>query len=356
MVVVWAALLLCLDASAAAPPASWTTYGNGPTRTGGAAATTTTLNGAANALYVADAFGRLHALDLTTGAEHDSWPVRVFSDFRRELAWGALTLADGAVYVPTASYCDSPSMGGVYRVDLASRDVGFWISVPADQGGGGGVWGWGGTAYSPGDDALYAVTANAFDGGSNTGDDFSESAGYGEHLVKLAPDLSVEDSNHPADLTTPADLDFVSSPVVFYRTGCGELVVGAGSRVYFWSGGRLSMLVSLPRQTSSTRLASTTVATLTDGAIKDVDPIPGGVAVLVSTRIHGQGWDTAPPVLIVTGTTLQTVTLPTARGRLLAQGLTAAWPKLTVNATDFANPARAAVWNTPDGGATWATG
>jgi len=62
-------------------------------------------------------------------------------------------------------------------------------------------------------------------------------------------------------------------------------------------------------------------------------------------------------VLIVKGTTVQTVTLPTARGRLLAQGLTAAWRKLTVNATDFvANPARAAVWNTPDGGATWATG
>jgi PQQ-like domain len=372
------------------------------------------------------------------------------------------------------------------------------------------VWGWGGTAYSPGDDALYAVTANAFAGGSNTGDDFSESVGYGEHLVKLAPDLSVEDSDHPSDLATPADLDFVGSPVVFEHAGCGELVVGAdkddelyawraddigngplwelqlepydyadpflsqlawspglaslyavtgtqllrigigadcephvdwreplgtktengsptiaddtvwfaandspmlygydartgervfsaplggttleaptiaggrlvvgtltglvegfafgtrpdadppswatalhvsktigiasivdapgpcmcstrqlytndrgktwhetttisahftasAGRVYFWSGGRLSTLVSLPRRTSSTRLASTIVATFTDGTIKDVDPIPGGVAVLVSSRVHGQGWDTAPRVLIVKGTTV----------------------------------------------------
>ena len=40
-----------------------------------------------------------------------------------------------------------------------------------------------------------------------------------------------------------------------------------------------------------------------------------------------------------------------------AQSLTVAWPKLTVNATDFvANPVRAAVWSTPDGGATWTTG
>ena len=222
MVVVCAALVVCLNAAAAAPTASWTTYGNGPARAGDAssatpqalsrdfvlpldgrivgqvlaangtfyAATTAgevaaftadgslrwrvdvgqlaqscqqldgygvvgtgAIDEAAGALYVADGFGRLHALDLVTGAEHDGWPLRVFSDFRRELVWGALTLADGAVYVPTASYCDSPSMGGVYRVDLASRDVSFWISVPADEGGGGGVWGWGGTAYSPGDHA-----------------------------------------------------------------------------------------------------------------------------------------------------------------------------------------------------------
>jgi hypothetical protein len=130
-----------------------------------------------------------------------------------------------------------------------------------------------------------------------------------------------------------------------------------GGRVYFWSGGRLSTLASLPRHTTSTRLASTTVATIADGTIKDVEAIPGGVAVLVSSRVRGQGWDTAPRVLLVKGTTDETLTLPTARGRLLAQSLTVAWPKLTVNATDFvANPTRAAVWNTPDGGATWITG
>src|SRR5262249_59286563 len=132
---------------------------------------------------------------------------RVFSDFRRELVWGALTLADGAVYVPTASYCDSPSMGGVYRVDLASGQISDWTSVPADEGGGGGVWGWGGTAYSAADDALSPLTANAFSGGSNTGDDFTESAGHGEHLVKLGPDLAGTDATHPDHLKTPAHLD-----------------------------------------------------------------------------------------------------------------------------------------------------
>ena len=117
------------------------------------------------------------------------------------------------------------------------------------------------------------------------------------------------------------------------------------------------MLASLPRRITSARLASTTIAALADGTIRDVEPIPGGVAALVSSRVRGQGWDTAPRVLLAKGATVQTLTLPTARGRLLAQGLTVAWPKLTVSATDFvANPARAAVWNTPDGGATWDAG
>jgi hypothetical protein len=550
-------------------------------------------------LYVADAFGRLHAFDLATGAEKTGWPIRVVSDFRRQLIWGALTLADGAVYVPTASYCDSPSMGGVYRVDVASQQVSTWFSVPQSEGGGGGVWGWGGTAYSADDDALYAVTANAFAGGPNTGDDFSESVGYGEHLVKLAPDLTVEDASHPDDLDTPGDLDFVGSPVVFDRPGCGELVVGAdkndvvyawradsigdgpiwelglqnfdaadpllsqlawspslsslyavtgtqlvriaiaagcnahvdwaeplgthtengnptiagdtvwfavngtprlvgydartgdrifetplggttveapmisdgrlvvgtmsglvegfsfgdaadppasvattswatkrlgwqsrsdgvyatedagnswhkifagpvldilrlsrneglisvgdkpgicmcstqqfwtidggahwhetttlpeefvkgAGRIYFWTASRLGTLATVPRETSSSHLASTTVATVGDGTIKAVDPIPGGVAALVSSRVHGQGWDTAPRILLVHGTTTQTVTLPTTRGRLLAESLQVAWPELTVTATDFvANPQRTTAWVSTDGGATWSTG
>ena len=40
---------------------------------------------AAKTLYLADAFGRLHALALGTGAERAGWPLRVFTDYRREL-------------------------------------------------------------------------------------------------------------------------------------------------------------------------------------------------------------------------------------------------------------------------------
>jgi hypothetical protein len=91
-----------------------------------------------HALYVADAFGRLHALDLTTGAEHSGWPVAVYSDFRRELVWGALTLVDGSIYLGTGSYCDRKMVGKVFRVDLATRSVSRWAAAAAASGAGAG--------------------------------------------------------------------------------------------------------------------------------------------------------------------------------------------------------------------------
>jgi hypothetical protein len=194
------------------------------------------LDLSAGTLYVADAFGRLHALALATGVERQGWPVRVFTDYRRQLAWGALSLVDGSVYVPTASYCDATMTGGLYRVEVADRAVTPWISVPASLGGGGGVWGWGGSAYSAEQHALFVVTGNAIQGGSNSGGAFDESAGFGERLVELGEDLSVQTSDHPVDIDEPLDLDFVGSPVVLDRDGCGELVVGADKNdtVYAW--------------------------------------------------------------------------------------------------------------------------
>jgi hypothetical protein len=114
--------------------------------------------------------------------------------------------------------------------------VSEWVSVPASLGGGGGVWGWGGTSFSPSQNALFAVTATAFPGGTNTGSAFSESAGYGEHLVELDPSLNVVASNHPSDISEPEDLDFFGAPVVLDRAGCGELVVAAdkNDEVYAW--------------------------------------------------------------------------------------------------------------------------
>ena len=108
--------------------------------------------------------------------------------------------------------------------------------MPASLGGGGGTWGWGGLTYSPVEGDFFTATANAFSGGTNVGAAFSESAGYGEHLVELTPGLTVRAASHPPDLVKPLDLDLTGSPLVVTPKGCGELVVtqDKDDTIYGW--------------------------------------------------------------------------------------------------------------------------
>ena len=194
-------------------------------------------------LYVADAFGRLHALALASGIERRGWPIRVYADQDRELGWGALTLAGGSVYVPTAAYCDTAGTpGGIYRVNLETKAVSRWLAVPLDQGGGGGPWGWGGLAWDPAAKLLYAGSSGAFAGGSNSGSSYTETAGYGDRLIAFGPDLGVRASSHPAGLPDKQDLDFVGSPLLVPGTSCGPMVVAAtkNDTVYGWKSADLA--------------------------------------------------------------------------------------------------------------------
>ena len=185
---------------------------------------TPVVDAAARTLYVVDAFGRLHALDLATGRERQGWPVVLYKNYGQELDWGALTLVGGSVYVPTGSFCDqAPMQGQLIRVVLASKQVSRFISVPSSLGGGGSIWGWGGASYSSKLHSLFVGTANTFEGGTNTGASFDEQAGYGEHLVQLSPSLDVLDSSKP-DLGGFPDNGFVGSPLLVDLPDCGELV------------------------------------------------------------------------------------------------------------------------------------
>jgi outer membrane protein assembly factor BamB len=199
------------------------------------------IDPATRALYVADAFGRLHALDLVTGAERPGWPVPVYTTWRRELVWGALTIVNGSIYFGTGAYCDRPMVGKIFRVEIASRSVSRWEVVPPSRGGGGGVWGWGGVSYSPGRGSIFVATGNAFEGGSNTGKRFREWARYGEHIVELSPSLALRSAHHPPRINSVADLDFVGSPVVFPNRSCGELVavLNKDGYLYAWRSARL---------------------------------------------------------------------------------------------------------------------
>src|SRR5439155_25013731 len=115
-------------------------------------------------LFVAGGDGNLYALDLATGTTRAGWPVTITSDPAHEHVWSALTLAGGALYVETASYCDrTPYYGRVVKIDLPTPSVvATWYvtSAPGAGPGGGGIWGWGGASVDASGD-LYVATGNA---------------------------------------------------------------------------------------------------------------------------------------------------------------------------------------------------
>ncbi|MDQ2983329.1 MAG: PQQ-binding-like beta-propeller repeat protein [Actinomycetota bacterium] len=214
------------------------------------------IDNATHAAYFTDIFGRLHALDLVTQTELPGWPVELYESYLKEVVWGAIAIVDGAAYIGTASYCDRPMEGKLIRVDLKTRAVSRWIAVPAELGGGGGIWGWGGVAYSPLRDSLLVVTGNAFRGGKNVGRNFREDAGYGEKLVELSPRLDVRAASHPANIRPTGDYDFVGSPVPFMRQGCGELVAALNKNgwLYVWPADKIAA-----GPTSSVRVSKATL-------------------------------------------------------------------------------------------------
>jgi hypothetical protein len=163
---------------------------------------------------------RLHALDVTTGAERAGSPVVISATvpgtgdgsqggmvaFNPVTAnqRSALTLAIGTVYIAFSSYCDTPPYHGwVLGYDaqtLAQKAV--YNDTP--NGGQGGIWmsGQGVSVDEAGN--VYFVSGNGtFDGNVDGGADF------GSAYLKLSPSLTVLDWFAPfnfADLNA-ADLD-----------------------------------------------------------------------------------------------------------------------------------------------------
>jgi len=178
-------------------------------------------------LFVVGGDGGLYALDLATGATRAGWPLTITSDPAHEHVWSAITLAGGALYVETASYCDfTPYYGRVVKIALPTPSVvATWYvtSSPGAGPGGGGIWGWGGASVDSSGD-LYVATGNA----TTT----SENYGYAERVVRLSSALEVQASNYPG--LTGYDVDFGSTPVPYQAPGCpGQIVVENKSGVVF---------------------------------------------------------------------------------------------------------------------------
>jgi hypothetical protein len=136
---------------------------------------------------------KLHALDISNGAEQPGSPVEVTDpafDGRQEFARSALLLANGNVYVSYASYGDiDPYHGFMFAFNASSLIKTAVWNVTA-TGSEGGIWmGAAGPAADRNGNIFVAVGNGAWDGVSN----------FGQSVVKLDPGLHVLDFFTPFD-------------------------------------------------------------------------------------------------------------------------------------------------------------
>jgi outer membrane protein assembly factor BamB len=165
-------------------------------------------------VYVATVDGKVHALDLSTGAEAAGWPVVVAEDSKTDFVWGAPTLWKGQLYVGTASHCEiGPHEGRVLSIDTATatRSHVFWVTGPGPPIGGS-VWGWGGVSVDPKTGDVFAASGPA--------NNFPENVPYGDHVLRLTRDLQLRAAHAPPVRPGLFDDDFGSTPVLFQRKGC----------------------------------------------------------------------------------------------------------------------------------------
>jgi len=152
---------------------------------------------------------RLHALDLTTGAEKFGGPVLI-SDANlqpaHKLQRPGLTVANGTVYVALGSLGDKqPYHGLLFAFDENTlAQTGLWNATPT--GNSGGLWQAGGAPSVDSDGNLYVITGNGYSDGVTN---------FGESAVKLSPSLQLQDFFSPfnAATLTASDLDLGSASV-----------------------------------------------------------------------------------------------------------------------------------------------
>ena len=202
---------------------------------------TPVLDRARNLLYVIGADGLLHALDLSTGATAQGWPLRIIERTDVEYVWGGLALSGDRLYVPVASYCDKPAADGtvadgrLVAVDVRDVVVTSTFDVVPGPSNLGGIWGYGGTSIDPDTGHLWTATGNSWVYDSEC-DCIVETIGYGEMVVELDRDLREVAWNRPGGIPTVEDNDFGATPLLFQPPGCPPLAAANAKNgyVYVW--------------------------------------------------------------------------------------------------------------------------
>jgi hypothetical protein len=161
-------------------------------------------------------FHRLHALDITTGAEKFGGPVTIQAtypgtgdgsshgtltfDSLKHLNRAGLLMSNGNIYLTWASYCDNdPFHGWVMAYDKTSlQRNGVWVATP--NGGDGGIWMTGaGMSADPSGNLFFATGNGSFETSGNPVD-------FGDSIVKMTLNGN---SFNVIDYFTPFDQQYL---------------------------------------------------------------------------------------------------------------------------------------------------
>jgi hypothetical protein len=164
---------------------------------------------------------KLHALDITTGAEKFGGPVTLsatgFSASLEHQRSGVLLL-NGVVYLAFASHCDSGSYHGFVLGCNATNLSHLYTFNTTPTGSMGGIWSGGMAPAADAGGNIYVMVGNGtFDGITN----------FGESMIKLSPSLAVLDWATPNNWSNlnQQDKDFGSGGPVLLPT---HYVAGMG--------------------------------------------------------------------------------------------------------------------------------
>lgn len=161
----------------------------------------------------------LHALDVATGAEKPSFPVKISGNANNDatVAFEAahhmqrpgLLLMNGVVYGAFSAHCDvGPFRGWIVGVSTAGVIKTLWATNP--QIGGAGIWQSGGGIVSDGAGRMFVATGNG--GGLDgpiAGTDAAKQASLGEAIVRV--DVQGDGTLRAGDFFSPYDAQALDS-------------------------------------------------------------------------------------------------------------------------------------------------
>jgi outer membrane protein assembly factor BamB len=202
---------------------------------------TPVIDPATGRVYVLGADGRVVALSLTTGRAIPGWSVPVISRTDVEVAWDALRISRGELYVGVGSWCDANDAAGAWdgrlvQISLAKHRIDRVFDVVPGKRNGGGIWGPGGVSIDPKDGSIWVATANSKI--VEKGGTILEAQPLAERVVHLSTSLKVLGSVREPDFNRAelSDQGFGATPMLFQPPGCAPLLAvnSKDSYTYVW--------------------------------------------------------------------------------------------------------------------------